>query len=298
MVALTATRYGKDNIRLLKVERHPSNPKLQYVYEFTIRVMLEGDFDIAYTEADNAPIVTTDSMKNTTYILAKKNPVSPPELFASILGTHFVTTYSHVHKSFVHIVQHRWTRYSVDGKPHEHSFIRDGNEVRIVDAEVEESGKITISAGISDLLVLKSTGSAFYGYVQDKYTTLPETRDRIMSTSVDATWNYDSFENLDAVRNSLGALESGYQSAREITLSTFATHDSASVQATLYLMGKRIIEVNKSVNNVSYSLPNKHYFDIDLSWFEGLKNTGADAQVFAPQSNPNGLITASISRTD
>ncbi|KAK9451690.1 uncharacterized protein V1518DRAFT_409267 [Limtongia smithiae] len=296
MVQLSHSRYGKDNIRLLKVERDPTNPRLQYVYEFTIRVMLEGDIAAAYTHADNAPVVTTDSMKNTTHILAKKNPVSPPELFASILGTHFVTTYAHIHKAFVHIVQHRWTRYAVDGAPHEHSFIRDGEEVRVVDAEVDESGPITLNGGIADLLVLKSTGSAFYGYVQDKYTTLPETEDRIMSTAIDATWKFDQFENLEAVRASIETIEKGYASAREITLNTFATHESASVQATLYLMCQRIIEANSTIGEVSYRLPNKHYFEIDLSWFEGLKNTGEDAQVYAPQSNPNGLITATVTR--
>ncbi|KAK9378645.1 uncharacterized protein V2V93DRAFT_375439 [Kockiozyma suomiensis] len=298
MVSLSSSRYGKDNIRLLKVERDPSNPRLQYVYEFTICVMLEGDYEAAYLQADNGPIVTTDSMKNTTHILAKKNPVSPPELFASILGAHFVDTYDHIHKSFIHIIQHRWTRYAVDGAPHEHSFIRDGAEVRVVDAEVHEDGKIFLSGGISDLLVLKSTGSAFYGYIQDKYTTLPETRDRIMSTSVDATWKYDVFNGVDAVRASVSSLEKGYKSARDITLKIFATDESASVQATLYRMAKQIIDDNSLVNQVSYALPNKHYFDIDLSWFEGLKNTGADAEVYAPQSNPNGLITATISRGD
>ncbi|KAK9330683.1 hypothetical protein V1520DRAFT_340064 [Lipomyces starkeyi] len=298
MVKLSAARYGKDNIRLLKVERDATNPKLQYVFEFTIRVMLEGHIASAYTHADNAPVVTTDSMKNTTHILAKKNPVSPPELFASILGTHFVTTYDHIQKAFVHIVQHRWTRYAVDGVPHEYSFVRDGEEVRVADAEVDESGEILLSGGIADLLVLKSTGSAFYGYIQDKYTTLPETWDRIMSTAIDSTWTFKPFENLEAVRSAVDNFEEGYQSARNITLKTFALDDSASVQATLFKMCKLILAANSLINDVKYALPNKHYFEIDLSWFEGLKNTGADAQVYAPQSNPNGLITATVSRDD
>ncbi|KAK9453766.1 hypothetical protein V1511DRAFT_504437 [Dipodascopsis uninucleata] len=296
MAKLAAARYGKDNIRLLKVDRDSKNPKLQYVNEFTIRVMLEGAIDAAYTHADNTPVVTTDSMKNTTHILAKQNPVSPPELFASILGTHFIKTYDHIERSYIHIVQHRWTRYDVDGSPHDHSFIRDGQEIRIVDAEVHKDGTIKLSGGISDLLVLKSTGSAFYGYVKDEYTTLPETYDRIMSTSVDAMWNWKTLENVEAVRMAAESLEEGYQSARSITLKTFALDDSASVQATLFKMCKLILASNADITEVSYSLPNKHYFEIDLSWHKGLKNTGADAQVYAPQSNPNGLITATVTR--
>ncbi|KAK9465734.1 hypothetical protein V1512DRAFT_40824 [Lipomyces arxii] len=298
MVHLTAARYGKDNIRLLKVEKDATNPKLQYVYEFTIRVMLEGDIAEAYTHADNTPIVTTDSMKNTTHILAKKNPVSPPEVFAAVLGHHFVTEYAHIHKAFIHIIQHRWTRYAVDGVPHDHSFIRDGAEVRVADAEVHECGKTFISSGISDLLVLKSTGSAFYGYIQDKFTTLKETRDRIMSTSVDSVWKFKPYDSLDDVKAAADTFAEGYDSARTITLKTFALDDSASVQATLFKMCKLILSANADTIEVSYSLPNKHYFDIDLSWFEGLKNTGEDAQVYAPQSNPNGLITATVVRDE
>ncbi|KAK9480441.1 hypothetical protein V1514DRAFT_325412 [Lipomyces japonicus] len=296
MVHLAASRYGKDNIRLLKVERDPENPKLQHVYEFTITVLLEGDIEVAYTKADNTPVVTTDSMKNTTHILAKQNPVTPPEVFASVLGTHFVNTYNHIHKSFIHIIQHRWTRYEVDGKLHDHSFIRDGAEVRIVDAEVHEDGKILLKSGIADLLVLKSTGSAFYGYIQDEYTTLKETNDRIMSTSVDATWSWKPYDNLDAAKAAADSFQDGYQNARQITLKTFAVDDSASVQATLYKMCEEILETAKDVQDVSYALPNKHYFEIDLSWFHDLQNTGKDAQVYAPQSNPNGLITAKVSR--
>ena len=35
---------------------------------------------------------------------------------------------------------------------------------------------------------------------------------------------------------------------------------------------------------------------IDLSWHKGLKNTGKDAEVYAPQSGPNGLIKCEVSR--
>jgi urate oxidase len=37
--------------------------------------------------------------------------------------------------------------------------------------------------------------------------------------------------------------------------------------------------------------------ETDLSWHKGLKNTGKDAEVYAPQSSPNGLIKCEVSRS-
>src|SRR5438045_5105060 len=115
-----------------------------------------------YTKADNSVVVATDTMKNTIYILAKQHPVTPPELFASIVGTHFIDTYKHIHAAHVKVVTHRWTRMTIDGKPHPHSFLRDGAETRNVEALTRRGQGISIRSAIVGLLVLKSTGSAFH----------------------------------------------------------------------------------------------------------------------------------------
>lgn len=249
-----------------------------------------------YTEADNSVVVATDSMKNTTYILAKQNPVNPPELFASILGTHFVEKYKHIHTAHINIVQHRWTRMTVDGKLHPHSFYRDGAEKRVVQADVTEGKGIQIRSGISDLLVLKSTGSAFHGFVRDEFTTLKDTNDRILSTSVDAGWKWKTFNGLAELRNEVSRFDDTWTKAREITFRLFAKEESPSVQNTMYKMCEEILAAQPLVEDVDYSLPNKHYFEIDLSWHNGLKNTGKDAEVYAPQSDPNGLIKCTVTR--
>lgn len=248
-----------------------------------------------YTKADNSVVVTTDSIKNTTYIKAKENPVNPPELFASILGTHFLDTYAHIHKANVSVKLHRWTRMVVDGEPHPHSFLRDGEETRNVAAVITRDS-IEIKSSIKGLTVLKSTGSAFHGYVQDEFTTLQETWDRILSTDVDCTWGWKTFANVAAVKESVPLFDKAWEAARNITIKTFANDDSASVQATMYKMAEQILEAAPEVATAAYSLPNKHYFEIDLSWYKDTKNTGADAEVYAPQSGPNGLIFCEVSR--
>jgi urate oxidase len=209
-------------------------------------------------------------MKQTTYITAKQHPVNPPELFASILANHFVKTYSHIHKATVKVIQHRWARLSVDGKPHPHSFYRDSDEKRNAEAIASRttgtSTTLSIRSAVSGLLVLKSTGSAFHGFVQDEYTILKPTNDRILSTEVDAAWAWKDISGVEAVEAAAkeGRFDKAWQSARDITLKTFATDDSASVQATMYKMSEQILAAQPEVEAVDYSLPNKHYFEIGM----------------------------------
>ncbi|KAF1983655.1 uricase [Aulographum hederae CBS 113979] len=295
MSELSYARYGKDNIRLYKVHKDPSTG-IQSVVEMTVCILLEGDIDTSYTAADNSVVVATDTQKQTCYILAKQNPVTPPELFAAIVSDHFVQTYSHIHAAHVKVIVHKWSRMTVEGKPHPHSFFRDGEETRLVEAVAREGKGISLKSGIKDLLVLKSTGSAFYGFHRDEYTQLPETWDRILSTSVEAHWQWSLFPTLADVKKEIPKFDQAFVDARTITMETFAKDNSASVQNTMYKMSEQILAKAPLVEAVSYSLPNKHYFEINLSWHKGLKNTGKDAEVFAPQSNPNGLIECTVTR--
>ncbi|KAI0603350.1 uricase [Biscogniauxia sp. FL1348] len=295
MAILSSARYGKDNVRVYKVHRDEASGT-HTVTEMTVCCLLEGKIETSYTVADNSVVVATDSMKNTIYIKAKEHPVNPPELFASILGQHFLDQYAHIDVANVNIAVKRWTRMVIDGKEHPHSFYRDGEETRNVEARITRSG-IEVRSAIVGLTVLKSTGSAFHGFVRDEYTTLPETWDRILSTDVDATWKWKTFPTLQAVHDSVPVFDKAWADARAITMKTFAEENSPSVQATMYKMCEQILEAAPETESVTYALPNKHYFEIDLSWHKGLKNTGKDAEVYAPQSGPNGLIKCEVSRS-
>ena len=269
--------------------------------------------DDSYTEADNSVVVATDTMKNTIYVMAKQHPVTPPELFASIVANHFVEKYKHIHSAQVKVKTHRWTRMNVHGEPHPHSFMRDGAETRDVTATADEGKGITVRSAIAGLLVLKSTGSAFHDFYRDEYTTLPDVYDRILSTEADCGWTWTTFGSLEEIEKMGSKFDGTWALARKITLETFALESSPSVQNTLYKMCEQILGEVPNVQNVDYSLPNKHYFEIgkslmekfpanladrsqDLSWHKGLKNTGKDAEVYAPQTDPNGLIECTVSR--
>lgn len=299
-MTLSSARYGKANVRLLKVRKDPQNPEKQDVIELRVRCLLEGDIETSYTKADNSVIVPTDTVKQTIYILAKKGEVWPAELFASRLASHFVSTYSHIHGVSVDIQQYRWSRFNVQGKPHPHSFIQDGAEQRIVSLHYKEGAPFELTSGIQGLTILKSTGSMFYDFNVDDYTILQPTKDRILSTDVNASWKWSKHQlsSLSAVEKfaSSGVFDKVFEMARNRTLETFALENSASVQATMYNISNQILAAAPAVDTVSFTLPNKHYFNIDLSWHHGLKNTGADAEVYAPQTDPNGHIESTVSR--
>ncbi|KAI9784053.1 MAG: hypothetical protein M1816_001084 [Peltula sp. TS41687] len=295
MPTLSSARYGKENVRVYKVHRDEETG-VQTVVELTVSVLLEGEIETSYTAADNGVIVATESIKNTVYVLAKQNPVVPSELFASILARHFIDTYRHIHAAHAKVVTHRWTRMTIDGEPHPHSFIRDGTETRNAEASAKRDSDISVKSSIAGLLVLKSTGSEFHGFIRDEYTTLPDIYDRILSTEVDCAWTWKAFANVNAVESAVSKFDEAWEKARSVTLRVFAQTNSASVQNTMYTMCEQILAAVPDVDDVDYSLPNRHYWELDLSWHKGLKNTGKDAEVYTPQSNPNGLIQCTVSR--
>lgn len=208
------------------------------------------------------------------------------EVFAQEITEHVLKQYQHIHKVHVSIIKHKWTRLLVDGQPHPHSFVRDGEDIQTTQVTHERAGdKIRIVSGLSKLLLLKTTGSAFHGFYRDEYTTLAETWDRIFSTSVDCTWTFQSRPKAFLrTRIDYPAIHAG---VRQITTDTFATDDSASVQATLYLMQKRILDRFPEIAEVYYALPNKHYVGIDLGKFN-MDNTGKNMEVYYPQQDPSG----------
>jgi urate oxidase len=140
-----------------------------------------------------------------------------------------------------------------------------------------------VISGFKDLTVLKSTQSGFTGYPKDKYTVLPETEDRIMSTDVATRWRYNTTDvDYDAV----------YENVKKIILAKFTDHYSKALQETLYLMGKAVIEAHPEIDEIKFSCPNKHHFVYDLG-FCGLEN---DKETHWAADRPYGLIEATIQR--
>ena len=282
-IVLSHTGYGKSEIRLVKVTRRRHGHDLR---DLTVGVKLEGDFDAAYVDADNTGLLTTDTMRNAVYALAKERPIDPIESFGRRLVDHFLGAGAGVTRARVDISEHPWARLEVGGRPHEHAFQRagGGNRVATVAGDGGGVGGIQIQAGIDDLLVLKTTGSGWEGFLRDRYTTLAETSDRILATVITARWSYSGMD-ID--------FTAAWGAVRETILEAFSDHYSPSVQFTLHHMGKAVLDARPEVERISFSLPNKHHLLYDLERF-GLEN---ENEIFQATDEPYGLIEGTVERS-
>jgi urate oxidase len=279
-VKLTGNTYGKSDIRLTKVIRKGGQAGRHELLEFSVDILLSGDFADSYLQGDNSKIVATDSMKNTVYVVAKENDFASAEEFAILLAEHFPRTYSHVRSATVQIRQTYWNRVSADGKPHDHAFVCAGPELHTATAKSPPS---YITGGISNLLILKTTNSAFKEFITDRYRTLKDTDDRIFATSVTADWDYNGTA-VDFV--------SAHEKIRTAILEVFAAHMSYAVQQTMFEMGKAALTVCPQITEIRLECPNKHRIPFNLQPF-GLENKN---EIFVWTDEPFGNITATIKR--
>lgn len=276
---LTDHSYGKAHVRVLKVLRDSAKHSLK---ELDVQVMLHGDFDASYTKADNSLVIATDSMKNTVNVFAKEQLGAETEPFGITLAEHFIKTYAHVARAEIAISEHCWERLALSGQPHPHSFTEQGTATPTARV-VATRASTTVESGIENLFVLKSTASGFENFMRDKFTTLPETGDRIFATKLKAVWIYERVPASYAATN---------QNILDAMLKAFAENFSPSVQVTLYQMGEAALAAAPEVKKIHLAMPNKHYLLINLAPF-GLENKN---ELFVPTDEPHGQIEGTIER--
>jgi urate oxidase len=285
MSVLSWNRYGKSRIRLVKVRRPPAragqSDAPHEVVDLTIDVQLEGAFEAVYVDGDNGPCLATDTMKNTVYALARLDPINHVETFALTLADHFLAKPA-VSRARISVWEHRWDRLAVDGQPHPHAFAQPGGEQWTTVVTRDGEGARIVS-GLTNLVVLKAADSAFAGFPRDAYTTLPETEDRILATSVTAAWTYRMGMREFAARDRI----------RRALVETFAVHASRSVQHTLYAMADAAFAACADVTEITLTLPNRHHLLVDLTPF-GLDNPN---EIFVATDQPFGLIEGTIRRS-
>ena len=272
---LAHSAYGKSRIRLVQVLRRDTGHELR---DLTIAVRFRGHYDESYTDGDNSAVLPTDTMKNTVYALAGREGVGQPEEFGLLLARHFMERNPRLVSVRIDLTEHLWNRIAGHGD----AFVRHGPETRTAAVQVGRR-RTFVGAGIADLLVLKSANSAFDGFLRDEFTTLGETRDRLLATSMTATWRY-----LDGVTNFAGR----WDAVRQTLLEQFASHRSESVQHTLHAMGQAVLDHVPEVSAIRLVMPNKHHLPVNLSPFQ-LDNRN---EIFVPTEEPHGLIDATLVR--
>ena len=284
-IVLGPNQYGKAEVRVVAVDR--SSPR-HTLADLNVSTSLRGDFTAAHTAGDNAHVLSTDAQKNTVFAFARDG-IGSPEQFGLRLARHFADSYDWITGARVALESYGWERIAVDGAGHDHSFRRVGGEVRT--AVVTVAGDEThVLAGLSDLVILKTTGSEFWGFPRDRYTTLAETTDRILATAVTARWRYTGTDvDVDAT----------FAGVRTTLLETFACTHSFALQQSLFRMGEAVLERFPGIAEIRMSMPNRHHFLQDLSAF-GLDNTpdGTGPVVYHADDRPYGLIEGVVLRDD
>ena len=256
----------------MKLARRPDRHDIK---EITFQILFRGDFASCYEAGDNSKILPTDTIKNTVYVLARKHEIIAIEDFAQRLIEHFLKNNPQVSKVTVDMTEHLWKRVE------DTAFTREAEERTAIVTGTRDA--TTVEAGLDDLVILKSSDSAFEGYIKDPYTTLKETKDRIFATAVRTSWRYES-RQLDY--NAL------WDAVRGTIISTFSLHQSLSVQHTLHAIGQEVLKRFSDVREIKLTLPNKHALLANLEPF-GLDNPN---DVFIPTDEPSGYIEGTLVR--
>lgn len=276
---LSAHQYGKTGVRLAKVERDGA---VHTFHDLTVDITLSGDFSAAYLQGDNSTTLPTDTMRSTAYVVAQDVGLTEIEVYAEALLRRLLASATAATTAVAHVVRHRWERLVVDDAPHPHSF-RAAPGVDTAVVTVQRDGTVQLVSGLDDVVLAKTTGSAYSGFVKDELTVLAETDDRILATSVRASWTWDR------APQSYAASGIAVQQAFE---ETFATLDSLAVQQTLHAMGSAALAAVPEIGSVSLTLPNRHHVTVDFTPF-GRRN---DNEVFVVLDRPYGLIEGTVTR--
>jgi urate oxidase len=276
---LAHSAYGKSSIRIVQVRRGGNHHS---IHDLTVAIRFEGDYAPSYVDGDNRDVLPTDTMKNTVYALAARVPVTDPEPLGVRLGDHFLSRNPQLRTVRVELSERMWRPITVGGRDHGQAFMQRGPELRTAIVQSSRDGT-AVSAGVADLLIMKTAHSGFSGFPRDEYTTLPETRDRLLATSLTASWRYEEDDRDYGSR---------WHAVRQTLLESFAEHVSESVQHTLYAMGKAVLDTSTTVASIHLTMPNKHHLPFDLERI-GLANRN---EIFVATDEPYGLIEATLSR--
>lgn len=281
-IILGKHQYGKAENRVVRIYRDSPRHEIRDV---NVSTCLRGDFSDAHLIGDQSAVLPTDTQKQTAYAYAKEKGLTAIEEYGLALARHFVADVDPVQAARIEIDEYAWERAVVDGVEHDHTWVRSGQEVRTAAVTVDGAGEWVIG-GLKDLVLLKSTGSEFAGFLTDEYTLLEPTHDRVMATSLVAQWRFTATAGIP--------WNEVYAGVKALLVKRFAVVHSRALQQTLYEMGKAVLEHYPVLTEVRLSAPNKHHFVYDLAPF-GLENNN---EVFNADDRPYGLIQATVTRDD
>ena len=285
MVRLGANKYGKAEVRLVRIARGAGPEGCDLIRDFNVSSSLSGDLADSHLSGDNAKVLATDTQKNTVYALSSKLGPVEPEVLALELARHFVDSQKAIKRARLKIEEYPWEPVGAAG----HSFARRGGMIRGTRVVHDKKAGTSVVSGVDGLTVLNTTRSEFWGFPRDEYTTLAETKDRVLATEVSAWWRYRTAEGMTGA-----GWVAAFEAACGALLAAFSETYSYSLQQTLYAMGEAVLGALPEVCEVRLALPNKHHFLVDLAPF-GLENPN---EVYYAADRPYGLIEGTVLADD
>jgi urate oxidase len=151
--------------------------------------------------------------------------------------------------------------------------------------EADRGGIVDLECARQDLRLVKLTGSAFASFVRDRYTTLPERKDRPLYIHMDVRWRYGE------ARQALGA---EHVSSEDVAASVRATFDdfvSLSIQHLVHEMGERLLEQYPQLSEISFDAQNR-------LWDTSAQSQGDElTRVYSEPKPAHGLIGLRVTRS-
>lgn len=220
--------YGKADVIAYRL-RPPGE-----LFSANVTMLVYGEaFWNTYTTGDNTGLVATDSMKNFIQWETANFDGSELPAYCRFLAEKFLATYPQTGG-----VQVDATEIPYDGAD---EFVPRATERAVARIEATRAGVVEARSGVYGFKLLRLGGSAFAGFVRDRYTTLPDTADRPLHMWLDVDWLGDGVPAAQV---------------RGLVHEVFRYFVSGSIQQVIYQIGTRmlaefpaLLEVRLEANN-------------------------------------------------
>src|SRR5215510_15396980 len=226
--------YGKGDVIVYRLHRDAHCPPDQSpLFGASVMMLLYGDaFWPTYVTGDNTNLVATDSMKNFIQRETLNFTGCDLESFCRFLAEKFLNTYPQTEG-----IQVSATEIPYDQIPGgKMAFAPSGPERATARIELRRNGTqletVEASSGIQGFKLLRLGGSAFFGFVRDQYTTLPDIKNRPLHMWLDLEWWYSEV----GPSSSNGTVAAR---VRQIVHEVFQSFESGSIQQVIYQMGEK-----------------------------------------------------------
>ena len=237
--------YGKGDVTVYRLDRDGSGPGGRFpVFGANVLLLIYGDaFWPTYTSGDNTNLVATDSMKNFIQRETMNFTGSDLESYCQFIAEGFLHTYPQTEGAQVTA-----TEIPYEGLGAEHiAFAPGGPERAFARTEIAREGAelqtIEAVSGVKGFRLLRLNGSAFTGFVRDRYTTLPDVANRPLHMWLDLEWSYTEAVMVSRVR--------------EMVWQVFKKFESGSIQEVIYQLGSKMLAEIPSIREIRLEANNR-----------------------------------------